>query len=378
MLNGVVLAAAKDLKWNREISIGEAAGGAAAITGVEVRIFTAGDVGMCAAPLRWSAAGTTGLWSLTTQPACADGSSMLVFSCPKCLLSAATELEVYMHYSCQALLLQAAAKSADGSATSIVVDPAQTSATAADGPIASVTFALQTMLVVSAETMGGYIVLPASVTAVRAAWDEATVRRARPTPTSPPPAPAPSPRSPLRPQFSPSSTSVLVAVKLPLSAQYTAITYSQVTTLQQLVSSLIGLLALIGSFASAMMALENFASDDRIANWLKRTFHQFPLHVVEAKSMHLAAKAAAAKEGAASPPKSALKHHHHNATDAPPTLFVSPESGSDAAGNGSAAAPFATLPHALADAQANSPELAIRATDASLPANGDWRAKPTL
>lgn len=60
--------------------------------------------------------------------------------------------------------------------------------------------------------------------------------------------------------FYPAAASVDIVISLPLSPFYTSITLLQKQTLAQLVSSLIGILALVGSFAAVLTIGEGMAA----------------------------------------------------------------------------------------------------------------------
>jgi Tyrosine-protein kinase ephrin type A/B receptor-like len=255
VLNGNVLFSAISIAWASGLSQGEKLRTGAVFKGIEVRVFAAGDAGMCTAPISWIATGlSAGSWKLATTPACADGSSLMVFSCEGCLFTPESSLTASYHFSCQALLLEVAAKSSDSSTTAVTVDPSLTSASLANGPLASVAFSLQPMLTVMDATSSGYIILPSSVKPKFAVWDTTA--------------------------FSPAAHSVVLSVNLPLSNQYTAITTTKVTTAQQLLSSIIGLLALMSTFAGLLATFELCAANKRIGRFLHRNFRNYPYHVL--------------------------------------------------------------------------------------------------
>ena len=62
---------------------------------------------------------------------------------------------------------------------------------------------------------------------------------------------------------------------------YTLITESLVTTPTQLISSIIGLLALVASAASILGYLEGFASQKKIGRWLHKHFDHYPYDVLQ-------------------------------------------------------------------------------------------------
>lgn len=92
-------------------------------SGIQVRVTASGDGDVCSSGVRWLTTETSA-WNLTQTPLCGDGDggssdisgvSQLVFTCPDCsLLSPTSSLSITLPFSCQSLLIEAAAVDAAG------------------------------------------------------------------------------------------------------------------------------------------------------------------------------------------------------------------------------------------------------------------------
>ena len=135
--------------------------GAPAATGLLLRLTLDGEPGACAAPLAPPTASglLRGGWARVGAVAnCGGGSgaSQLTYACADCDLGPAAALSFSFHYSCQSLLVEAAAVPAypEGAATVLVADAGATAA-AGSGLLAAVTWEAPPMLTLCTDDVGG-------------------------------------------------------------------------------------------------------------------------------------------------------------------------------------------------------------------------------
>jgi hypothetical protein len=134
---------------------------APAATGLLLRLTLDGEPGACAAPLAPPTASglLRGGWARVGAVAnCGGGSgaSQLTYACADCDLGPAAALSFSFHYSCQSLLVEAAAVPAypEGAATVLVADAGATAA-AGSGLLAAVTWEAPPMLTLCTDDVGG-------------------------------------------------------------------------------------------------------------------------------------------------------------------------------------------------------------------------------
>lgn len=117
--------------------------------GLQVRITASGEPGKCTAPIDWDAKFLdAGEWVLDApRGACgaeAATSAQLVFRCAACALSPASTLDIELHYSCQALLIEAGALDANATVSALALPPSETRG-APGALLSSVTWTLLTL-----------------------------------------------------------------------------------------------------------------------------------------------------------------------------------------------------------------------------------------
>lgn len=102
-------------------------------TGLVLRVTVDGEPGACATPLAFSYSGLLegGAWALTSTANCGgSGVSQHTLTCASCSLTPQASVSLLMHYSCQSLLLEAAAIPSypAGDTTFFMADPTVTAA----------------------------------------------------------------------------------------------------------------------------------------------------------------------------------------------------------------------------------------------------------
>lgn len=224
---------------------------ASGFSGVTVVVTAGGEPGRCAAAT-WSTSGLAGgRFSLTSNTTC-GAASQLIFSCPQCVLAPESRMDVALHWSCQALLLEAYAVDPFGrmSTWNITIAEPAAPAPSADDVLTrvqllhSVHWDVANMLITvkdvtkpgSPQTQG-YQVLGSS-----ADVDVVAVART---------------------EFQPSSAAVDVVVLLAPISFYRAVTISERVPFTELAASLLGILGLGGLFAALFVVLE-----PRVVHWL--------------------------------------------------------------------------------------------------------------
>jgi hypothetical protein len=237
-----------------------AAGTAAApatlpLSGVHVRVLAHGEPGACDAPRWWQAEGVGEGAGTGADPGSAarwrvlQGSvgagdraaSRLLFACPGCELSATAALRFGLHYSCQSLVLQVGAVSANGSVTLVTAAPKDTAGSAGGGMLLRLDMAVAPVLGTrTAEAANdrtrGYELLPVSLAATRAAVAVPAL-------------------------LQPAAAEVVVAIALPLQPLFGVTVLSEKTSLVELLSSILALGGLFGIFAHVFAMSEGVLDD---------------------------------------------------------------------------------------------------------------------
>jgi hypothetical protein len=128
----------------------------ALLSGIEIRLLVSGQSGVCgsANTTSWSAADVSrDSFTFSRVASCSGAANVaqLTWTCRNCIFTATSALSIQLHWSCQALLVEALAISSDGSTR------ASHDFVAADltGLLSTVSWALQPMLVVSVDNKVG-------------------------------------------------------------------------------------------------------------------------------------------------------------------------------------------------------------------------------
>ena len=238
--------------WSRALLGGAAwmaAPTAPAATPLLLRVMVDGEPGRCDAPLSWAGAGLApggGAWTLRSAPSVGgSGVAAHTFSCAGCVLTPTATLTASFHYSCQSMLLEAAAGAPgeEGGGGSVGGGPAPRAAAGIPGALlASVKWTLTPLLAMvsnnmTARTYAGY-------TFTGSAFSTALV-----------PLVAPSGGGRLL-TVAPAAASVLLSVALPLDSVYTQVTLTQRVPWTQLLANIVGLSGVVGFFGMLYGQLE--------------------------------------------------------------------------------------------------------------------------
>jgi hypothetical protein len=199
--------------------------------GVQVRVYGQEGLG-CNALAEGSPALADG-WDIGPPTACGDGRTLLVMSCPACAFTAASTLQFYLPYTCQAFFMEAAAVDSLGVVNSVAFPPAASAATQA-ALLSSLTWTVQVLGTIlqdkiKSEATQGYQLF---VTASGAAT------------------------TPVGASIIPSLASIAVTIALPLQPTYSATLLQPRQTLVELFSSIVGLLGIIGLFRILFLLTE--------------------------------------------------------------------------------------------------------------------------
>jgi hypothetical protein len=207
-----------------------------------LRVLVDGEPGKCDAPLSWAGVGLAkggGAWALLSAPSVGgSGVAAHTFFCPACVLTPAAALTASFHYSCQSLLLEAAAGAPgeEGGGGSVGGGPAPRAVAAAPGALlASVAWTLTPLLSVvsnniTARAYVGYAFTGSALSAALA------------------PLAAPSGGGGGLLAVAPAAASVQLSVALPLQTVYTQVTLTQRVPWTQLLANIVGLSGVVGFF----------------------------------------------------------------------------------------------------------------------------------
>ena len=221
--------------------------------GLQIRVTASGEPGLCAAPLAWSFRGLdAGAWALASPaaappPPCgasAPTSAQLVFSCPACTLTAASSLDVTLHYSCQSLLLEVGALDANFTVTSLTLPPASTRG-APGALLSSVTWTLQPLVsvlsssVASAASSRGYALSGSTFEAVHTPLASSSGGAAL---------------------VAPLAASVRLRFALPLQPFFLNVVLTEKVPLSSLLTSIVGLAGIFSFFGTALGSMESVAT----------------------------------------------------------------------------------------------------------------------
>ena len=210
--------------------------GAPSATGLLLRITLDGEPGNCSAPLAPPSSNgmLRGDWVLVgAMPDCGgSGVSQLTYACTDCDIGPGAALSFFFHYSCQSLLLEAAAVPAypAGSVSLVVAEAAATAAAPTGGGLLSdltwevpplLTQCLDNVTAGGAATKRGYAFMLASVTSQR------------------PPVPADVTGGLLL--LRPNAASLNLTIALPLSPTYVITSLTPLVPWTQLLANIVGL-----------------------------------------------------------------------------------------------------------------------------------------
>lgn len=206
--------------------------------GLQVRITASGDGNVCASGATWS--GTDSGWALTRTAACGrTAASQLVFSCADCVLTPDSTLSVVLPYSCQSLLVEAAAMDGAGAVTAFALPAVET--TAMPGTLlSSISWTLPTLLSIVNSSISpsarGFTLTEATHAVVSSPLDDAEGGGLA---------------------VSPNAASVTITIVLPLNTFYAVTVLSEKQSFTALLSSIVGLAGVFGFFGTLLGLVDN-------------------------------------------------------------------------------------------------------------------------
>ena len=242
LLKGDTLARARALPW---AALPPAAPLPQAV--LVLRVTAAGEPGACAAPLAplASAGLSAGSWVLSPAPTAhcdsaagsiAYGASQFTLYCAGCEFTATSLLSFFLHYSCQSLVLEAAAVNAAGELTALALPAA---ATSNGSIIATVDWQLAPLFATLNDTQGstsarGYQLLSVAEKVGMAALPVDAAGRAL---------------------VQPATGAIAVTLALPLQSFASVTTLSQLQSVLQLLGSIAGFQGVVFGAAGLLFAL---------------------------------------------------------------------------------------------------------------------------
>lgn len=210
-------------------------------SGIQVRITASCNAGALAEAPPWKASEASDAWTLAPPTPCSrDGFApntwQLVFRCPICAkLAATSSLSISLPYSCQSLLLEAAALDAAGS-----VSAYSTVAAAPPGSLLqSIVWTLPTLVAV----------LNSSVPTASSARGFSMTRDAAVIATTPL-------ASDQSVELAPTTSSVAIALNFQLATFFTQTVLTPRTSIAALIASIVGIVGVFGFFGTVLAAVD--------------------------------------------------------------------------------------------------------------------------
>ena len=205
----------------------------AGVSGFQLRVTTHGEPGACSSPLAWSTTGLqSGGWQLAATADCGDGRSLLTFSCPGCVFTGSSALDLSLSYSCQALVVEAAAADASGAIKVVSMPLSDTTATSTS-ILTSATWELAPLLSIQRDAINNNFVRGYQLVSVASSSTFIT------TPTA----------------VKPAEASVSLHVSLPIQPFYSSTFITEKTSVIQLLSSIVGLTGIFSAFGLAFQVV---------------------------------------------------------------------------------------------------------------------------
>ena len=224
----------------------------AILSGVQLRLFAQDGMACDSLVAGTGVSGSPSGWTVSPPVACGDGRTLLVLSCPTCSFSATSYLKFYLPYTCQSFYLEAIAVDAQGVINSVVFPPVSSVATST-ALISSVTWTVEVLGTILKDT------IKATVTQ----GYQLSVSAAATTPLA------------VGTSIIPSKALVSVTINLPLQTYYSSILLQPQQSLVSLLSSIVGLLGIIGLFR--VLFLLSDLTLNHVAQTSKRRLSTAPL-----------------------------------------------------------------------------------------------------
>ena len=202
----------------------------AILSGVQLRLFAQEGMGCSALAAGTSISGSPSGWTVSPPASCSDGRSLLVLSCPTCSFTPTSFVKFYLPYTCQSIYLEAIAVDAQGSINSVVFPPSSSIATPST-LLSSLSWTVDVLGTLLKDTikdtvMQGYQLSASDASTTPLAAGNSLI---------------------------PSKALVTVTIKLPLQTFYSSIQLQPQQSLVSLLSSIVGLLGIIGLFRVLFM-----------------------------------------------------------------------------------------------------------------------------
>ena len=262
-------------------------------------------------------------WALAApSPPCGDGRTLLQLTCPACALSSASFLSFSLPYTCQAFYLELSAVDAQGVAHTVAFPPAASAATPTR-LLASLAWEVQplsTLLVdaVSGRSARGYQLFVASAASTHSADNS---------------------RAAL---IKPASAAVRLHISLAPQSTFSATTLQQRQGPVELLTSIVGLLGILGVFRALFVAAEGalarraaggakrkLSAHGAAEGWAGAPFEQAnPLKGAGSAGGGASSVGARGAEGGGAPaPDAAAPSQWHRCSDGQDTWYVAVEGG---------------------------------------------------
>ena len=285
---------AAPLPWAKASAAAAAAALPVPSSGVFLRFTASGEPGQCQPSALTTVGLSEGAWALLPSPTCIGAFSQFTLACPTCMFSPTSAVSFLLPYSCQSLLVEAGAVDADGSLAVLSLPPGATSAPGSGGVLHSgVTWALAPLLsqlnntISPGQSRKGWQLLSQGFT------------------SAPPQQLSPSNGANGSLTVLPLSSSIAVRVTLELQPYVSTTTLTELTTVLQLLSSIVGFQGVIFSAVGLLFGL--LTSTHKAAEPSKQApdtgdCEKGPAGVASEKALHIRGPSDASADAASEKP----------------------------------------------------------------------------
>ncbi len=202
-------------------------------SGVQVRILAQEGAGCSVLAEGSFTSGSHSDWVLAPPTDCGDGRTLLTLSCPVCSFSAVSVLKFYLPYTCQSFFMEALGVDSLGVVNSVVFPPSSSAATQTT-LLSSLSWTVQVLGTILEDKIRGEVIQGYQLFATAA---ESTA-------------------IPAGASVIPSLASVAVTIALPFQPTYSSTTLTPRLTIVDLLTSIVGLLGVLGVFRMLFMQSE--------------------------------------------------------------------------------------------------------------------------
>lgn len=203
------------------------------LSGVQLRIFAQSGMACDSLAFGTGVSGSPSTWTVSPSVSCGDNRTLLLLSCPTCSFSAISFLKFYLPYTCQSFFLEAIAVDAQGVVNSVVFPPASSVATNT-ALISSVTWTVEVLGTILKDTIKASVVQGYQLSVSAASTIPMAVGAS----------------------IIPPNALVSITINLPLQTYYSSILLQPQQSLVSLLSSIVGLLGIIGLFRVLFLTSE--------------------------------------------------------------------------------------------------------------------------